>query len=121
MCKTPDSTNIVVVVLVVVVLIAIVEILIPRVIVIVLRRRPEIDRADILPCRTIARKRLLYRLRHCNLRRRAFFRFPHRFYTKTLLAFTYRSMRKSGIERFNASKLVSQHYATLLSVFLSCP
>ena len=47
------STNVVVVViLVVVVLVAIVEILVPRVIVIVLRRRPENTRADILSYRT---------------------------------------------------------------------
>jgi hypothetical protein len=38
--KTPDRTNIVIVVLIVVVLVTIVEILFPRIVVIVLRRTP---------------------------------------------------------------------------------
>jgi hypothetical protein len=38
--KTPDRTNVVVVVLIVVVLVTIVEILFPRIVVIVLRRTP---------------------------------------------------------------------------------
>lgn len=97
LCKTPDRPNTIVVVLVVVVLGAVAEPLIPRVVIIVLRRRPKTPATGrafpaLIP-RLPKRRRELYS--DTGLQKQKY-RQPLRFCTKTMPAPAHRGAQDSG-------------------------